>query len=184
MKKWEILKETDVSPSDWFPVVQHQAKLPNGKIIDDYFISPMGNVVMILAITSKNEIVFVKQYKHAAGKILLELPAGFQQKGKTLKESALSELEEEIGIKTNKNNLIFLGKVTNNPTKIKQTTYFYLAKNLRFNSKTNFDTTEEIEIVKISPRKILGMIKNGKIWVADSIACVTKAFLKYPDIFK
>lgn len=184
MEKWKILKEVDVSPSKWFPVLQHTVELPNGKIIDDYFLSPMGDVVMVLPITSENEVVLVKQYKHALGEILIELPAGFQQKGKTLEESALAELEEEVGIKTTADNLIFLGKTANNPTKIKTATYCYLAKNLEFNSKQNFDETEDIEIIKVSPQKALEMVNNGEIWVADSVVNITKAFFQYPDIFK
>ncbi len=184
MKKWKIIKETDVSPSKWFPVLQHTVKLPNGTIIDDYFFSPMGNVVMVLAITKKNEVVLVKQYKHGLGEILIELPSGFQQKGKTLKESALMELEEEVGIKTTADNLIFLGKTANNPTKTTLVTHFYLAKDLEFNSKQDLEITENIEIVKVSPQKALEMTKNGEIWAVDSIVNITKAFFKYPEIFK
>ncbi|MFH1509497.1 MAG: hypothetical protein ABIE68_05000 [bacterium] len=33
---------------------------------------------------------------------MIELPGGFQQKNRTLKESALVELEEEVGIKNNR----------------------------------------------------------------------------------
>ncbi len=184
MEKWKILKETDVSPSKWFPVLQHTVKLPNGTIIDDYFISPMGNVVMVLPITSKNEIVLIKQYKHALGEILIELPAGFQQKGKTLEESALAELEEEVGIKTTADNLIFLGKTANNPTKTTHVTFGYLAKNLEFNSKQNTEITENIEILKVSPNEALEMIKRGEIWVADSVVNITRAFFQFPDIFR
>lgn len=184
MEKWKIIKEVDVSPSKWFPVLQHTVKLPNGTVVDDYFISPLGNVVMILPITAKNEIVLVKQYKHALGEILIELPAGFQQKGKTLEESALAELEEEVGIKTNADNLIFFGKTANNPTKMRNVTYCYLAKNLEFNSKQQLDATEDIEIIKVSPQEVLEMIKKGEIWVADSVAAITRAFFKYPEVFR
>ncbi|EKE18604.1 MAG: NUDIX hydrolase [uncultured bacterium] len=184
MKKWKVIRETDVSPSKWFPVLQQTVELPNGKIVDDYFISPLGNVVMVLPITTKNEVVLVKQYKHAVGEILIELPAGFQQKGKTLEESALAELEEEVGIKTTVGNLISIGKNANNPTKTTNVTYCYLAKNLEFNSKQNFDTNEEIEIVKVSPQEALEMIKKGEIWVADSVAAITRALLLYPELFK
>ena len=184
MEKWKIIKEIDVSPSKWFPVLQHTVELPNGTIIDDYFISPMGNVVMVLPITSKNEIVLVKQYKHALGEIVIELPAGFQQKGKTLKESALAELEEEIGVKTTADNLLFLGKTANNPTKTTHVTYCYLAKNLEFNFQQNFEVTEDIEIIKVSPLQALEMVKKGEIWVADSVVNITRAFFQFPDIFK
>lgn len=184
MKKWKVLKVEDVSPSKWFPVMQHKVELPDGTIIDDYFISPMGNVVMILPITTQNEIVLVKQYKHALGEVVIELPAGFQQKGKSLEESALAELEEEVGIKTTSDNLIFLGKTANNPTKTTHVTYCYIATNLDFNSKQNLEITEDIEVLKLPPQEVLRMIHNGEIWVADSIANIMKAFFQYPDIFK
>lgn len=48
MKSWKVLKETDVSPSKWFPVKQHQVELPNGNIVEDYFITTLDNVGMIL----------------------------------------------------------------------------------------------------------------------------------------
>jgi 8-oxo-dGTP pyrophosphatase MutT (NUDIX family) len=184
MKKWKILRKDDVSPSKWFPVVRHEVELPDGTIIDDYFVSPMGNVAMVLPITTKNEIVLVRQYKHALSEILIELPAGFQQEGKSLEESALAELEEEVGIKTTADNLIFLGKTANNPTKTTLVTYCYIAMNLDFNSKQNFEVTEDIEILRVSPQKALEMVKNGEIWVADSIVNIVKAFFKYPNIFK
>lgn len=184
MKKWEILEKKDVSPSKLFPVIQHKVKLPNGIIIDDYFLSPMGSVVMILAITAQNEIVLVKQYKHGLGEVVIELPAGFQQKGKSLEESALAELEEEVGIKTTSDNLGFLGKVANNPTKTYHITYGYIAMDLDFNSKQNLEITEDIEVLKLPPQEVLRMIHNGEIWVADSIAMIMKAFFHYPNIFK
>ncbi|MFH1509498.1 MAG: hypothetical protein ABIE68_05005 [bacterium] len=60
MKKWKVIKEEDVSPSKWFPVIRHEVELLEGTIIDDYFFSPLGNVVMVLPITTNNEIVLVK----------------------------------------------------------------------------------------------------------------------------
>ncbi|MBL7932685.1 MAG: NUDIX hydrolase, partial [Bacteroidia bacterium] len=94
ISKWQIIQQQDVSPSKWFPVFKHKVKLANEKIIDDFFIAPFGNVAMVLPITTHNEIVFVKQYRHGTGEILLELPAGIQQENKSIEESALAELEE------------------------------------------------------------------------------------------
>lgn len=76
VKKWKILEETDISPSPWFPLFKHKVELPNGRIVDDYYLSKMGNVVMILPINKKKEIVFVQQYKHGANDVVIELPAG------------------------------------------------------------------------------------------------------------
>lgn len=44
---------------------QDQIELPNGKIIDDYFISIKPDVAIILPTTKNQEIIFVRQYRHA-----------------------------------------------------------------------------------------------------------------------
>jgi len=183
MKKWKVLEKEDVSPSDWFPVVRHTVELPDGTIVDDYYLSPLGVAVMVLPVTRDNEFVLVKQYKHAIGEIVIELPAGFLQEGTTPAETAVSELEEEVGIKTAVSTLIPLGKFANNPTKTTHVTYSYLARDLEFNSKQNLEITEEIEVLTVSPQEALAMIENGDIWVADSIATIMKVYLSYPEIF-
>ena len=184
IKKWTILDEEDVSPSKWFPVLRHQVRLSNSKIVDDFFTAPFSNVAMILPITTENEFVFVRQYRHGAGEILIELPAGFQQANKTVEETAVAELEEETGIKTSLDNLISLGRIANNPAKTKHFTFGFIAKNLTFNSKQALDSTEDIELVKVLPKKVLSMISSGEIWVGDSVSFIIKSYLMFPDLFR
>ena len=183
MKKWKILATEDVSPSRWFPVERHTVELPDGTVVDDYFVSPMGDVVMVLPITRDNKFVLVKQYKHAIREVVIELPAGFQQKGKTLPETAVSELEEEVGIKTAVSTLIPLGKFANNPTKTTHVTYSYLARDLAFNSQQNLEITEEIDVLTVTAQEALAMILNGDIWAVDSVATIMKAYLMFPELF-
>lgn len=183
LTKWKILAEEDVSPSTWFPVLRHTVELPGNKIIDDYYLSPFGNAVMILPVTSKNEIVLVRQYKHGIGEILTELPAGFQQAGKSIEDSALAELQEETGICTVAANLEFVGRISNNPTKTNQVTHGFLARNLEFNAKQSFDATEDIELVVVSPARVLDMVIKGEIWTGDSVAMIMKVYLSHPELF-
>lgn len=181
--KWEILEEEDVSPSKWYPIKKHKVKLPNGNIIDDYFVSNFGNISLILPILANGDMVFVKQYKHGLGRFVIELPAGMQQDQKTIEESAIAELEEETGISTTVENLTPLGKICQNPTKSFVITHGFLATDLLFNSEQKLDETEEIEIIVISPSVVLEMIISGEIWVADTVSMILKAQLSYPEIF-
>lgn len=183
IQKWKVLKEQDVSPSPWFPMLQHTVELANGQVIDDYFFSPLGDVVQVLALTPHNEVVLVRQYKHALGEILIELPGGMQQKDKSLIQSALNELEEEAGIKANAEELISLGKIANNPTKTRQITYGYILFNAQFNSVQKLDATENIEVFTMPAPEVLQQVKDGKIWVTDSMNFILKAALQYPEIF-
>ena len=184
MEKWKTLAVEDVSPSKWFPVERHVVELPDGTVVDDYFISPLGDVVMVLPVTRDNKFVLVRQYKHAIGEIVIELPAGFQQAGKSLAETVVSELEEECGIKTAVSSLIFLGKIANNPTKTTHVTHCYLVRDAEFNSVQNLEPTEEIELLTVTPQQALTMIADGDIWAGDSIAAIMKTFLRFPEIFE
>ncbi len=183
MDAWKILEETDVSPSQWFPVIKHKAELPNGTVIDDYYYSPLGDVVMILPITQQGEIVLVKQYKHGLRETLLELPGGMRQNGKSINESALAELEEETGIRITEEQLIPLGKIANNPTKTNQITYGFLVKDASFNSVQHLDPTEQIQIITIPAKQIVEVVKQEKIWVTDSVSFILKCCLLYPELF-
>ena len=183
IQKWTVLKEQDVSPSPWFPLLLHTVQLANGQIVDDYYFSPLGDVVMVLALTPANEVVLVRQYKHGLGEILLELPGGMRQNGKSLIQSALNELEEEAAIKADETQLISLGQIANNPTKTRQITYGYILFNAEFNSVQKQDVTENIEILTMPAPQVLQYVNEGKIWVTDSMNFILKAALQYPDIF-
>lgn len=183
IEKWIVLEEEDVSPSPWFPILRHTVQLQNGNIIDDYFFAPLGDVVILVALTTQHEIVLVKQYKHGLSDVLLELPGGMQQKGKSLIESALNELEEETGIKAKASQLKPLGKLANNPTKTRQVTYGFIAFDVEFNAIQKLDATEHIQVVTLPAAEAFKQVIAGEIWTIDSAGFILKAALQYPEIF-
>ncbi len=76
LKKWKLLQSRLVINNQWCQVRQDEVELPNGTIIDDFFINVRPDIALIFAVTDQQEIVFVRQYRHGVGKVLLELPAG------------------------------------------------------------------------------------------------------------
>lgn len=181
IKKWQLLSEKDISPSPWFPLYVHQVKLPDGKVIDEYYVSKLGDVAMVVAITKKKEIVFVRQYKHGIGEIVLELPAGRIGK-RTPEKAAKEELREETGIVAEE--LVYLGGVVVAPSKDSTVTHGFLVKNAKATKKQRLDEHENIEIILIPLSQIETKIKNGEIKVADTIAILNLFRLKAPDLFK
>lgn len=184
MEKWKIKKVEDVSPSPWFPIERHHIELSSGQIVDDYYLTTLEDVAMVVPFTSKGELVLVEQYKHGQRDFMIELPAGFLQKGKSPEESAVSELEEETGIKVEVDQLISLGKISHIPTKSTQVVHGYLAKDLSFNSFQKLDELEEISVLLRKPHAVLEMIKSGELWVSDSVSFILKAALLFPELFK
>ena len=182
IKKWEVLEEIDVSPSSWFPLFKNKVKFPNGKVIDDYYLSKQSDTAMIVAFTKKKEMIFVKQYKHGAGDVIIELPAGMIRKGNTPEKEALLELEEETGYITEI--LQPLGVSIQNPTKSTARVYGFIARMAEPLGRQNFDENEDIEVVLIPVGKVDEKIKNGDIKASDTITFIKLAQLKAPELFR
>lgn len=56
-----------------------------------------GPVVLVVALTPRNDLLLVRQYRHPARRELLELPAGLVDPGEGLLAAAKRELLEETG---------------------------------------------------------------------------------------
>jgi ADP-ribose pyrophosphatase len=182
IKKWKLLEEKDVSPSPWFPLFKHRVRLPNGKVVDDYYISKLGDVAMILTVTRNKEVVFVNQYKHGAGEVMVELPAGRIREGNTALEEAITELREETGYIADK--MEHFGTVVLAPSKDTSRTHCFIVTDVEIQKKQKLDETEEIEVVLVPVKEVDEWIKLGKIKAADTIACLKLAQLKFPKIFQ
>jgi 8-oxo-dGTP pyrophosphatase MutT (NUDIX family) len=171
IKKWELLNEENISPSQWFPLFKHTVKLPNGKVIDDFYVSKLSDVAMILPITEEGELVFVKQYKHGIREITIEFPAGIIEPSQTPEQAAFAELEQETGIIADK--LTLLGELRTQPSKDGSKLFGFLAQNCKITKEQKLDDTEEIEVVTLSLEAVNEMILKGEINCSDTIALYT-----------
>lgn len=155
----------------WCKVRQDEIELPSGKVIDDYFVTIRPEVALILPVTSNQEIIFVRQYRHGAGEILLELPAGtFNPDEESPQAAAIRELQEETGYITD--TVISLGILYDNPVKDTNKINLFLAKNVRKAGKQELDVTEEIDVVLIPIEAVQEKILNGEICVAGTVAAI------------
>ncbi len=181
IKKWKILEIEDLSPSKWLSVFRHTVKLPNGKVIDDFYVYQSSDAVMVLPITKDKNVVFVRQYKHGSGEITIELPAGMIEPNVSPTEQARNELQEETGYVVDK--LIDLGKVGRATTKEKFKHYYYLATGLENPGSTNFDEHEQIETIEIPLVELDEFALNNNL-PAETYALLYIAKTKYPDLFR
>ncbi|MDF5706882.1 MAG: NUDIX hydrolase [Nostoc sp. S4] len=171
LKKWKTLKSKMLLDDYWCQVRQDEIELPNGKIIDDYFVSIRPDVAMVLPITSSREIIFVRQYRHAVGDFFLELPAGnFDSTEESAEVAAIRELTEETGYISQE--LIKIGTLYDKPSKDTNQIHLFLAENVIKVREQQLDITEEIEIVLIPVESVLERITQGEISVAGTVAAI------------
>lgn len=182
IKKWKILNSQLVINNYWCKVRQDEVELANGKIVDDYFINIRLDVALVLPITHDQEIVFVRQYRHGAGEILLELPAGtFDSQLEDPQAAALRELSEETGYVGQ--NATPIGSLYDNPVKDSNKIYLFLAQDVKKVAQQQLDSTEEIEVILIPISKVLEKIAAGEINVAGTVSAIFVG-LKYLNYFQ
>lgn len=174
LEPWEILKSEIVFHNKWVTIQKDAVKLPNGALIDDYYLNVRPEVAIALPVTKEGKAIMVRQYKHGGKEVLLEFPGGvFQAKKETPVEGALREMREETGYYSDE--MIYLGKVFDDPTKDTNCIHFFLAKNAYKKFEPQPDLTENIKITEVSFEDIPDMIRTNKIKVCGTIAIYTMA---------
>ena len=171
LKKWKILTSKFVVNNQWCRVRQDQVELPDGTVIDDYFVNIRPEIALVLPITPQNEIVFVRQYRHGVQDILLELPAGtFDSREEDSLTAAKRELEEETGYIAQ--DLIFMKTIYDNPVKDDNKIHIFLGLNAKKTGTIKLDVTEEIEVILIPIKEVIHRVMSGEICVAGTIATI------------
>ena len=70
--------------------------LPTGEH-KDYVVCDSEDWVFVIPITPDNEVVFIRQFRHGRGEVILEIPGGVMDPGETPEETGTRELREETG---------------------------------------------------------------------------------------
>jgi len=134
-----------------------------------------GDCVAIVAIDEKGDILLVRQFRGAAGKELLETPAGGVELGENPVEAVCRELQEETGYLPGR--VEELGGFYSAPGYCTEYLYLYLAADLTPSFRQAEDT-EDIELVRIPFKEIPKLIASGEICDAKSIAGLLQFFMK------
>ncbi|MEO0534879.1 MAG: NUDIX hydrolase [Cyanobacteria bacterium P01_A01_bin.123] len=181
-KRWTLLRSRLVFDHHWYKVRQDEVRLPNGEIIDDYFVSVRPDVALVLPITVDREVIFVHQYRHGAGEVLLELPAGtFDPQQEAAETAALRELQEETGYSAEA--LIHLATLYDNPVKETNRIHMFLAYPVQYQGEQALDVTEDIDLVKLPVDQINTKILQGEIAVSGTIAALHLGLTYFAQVF-
>ncbi|MEJ8801578.1 NUDIX hydrolase [Pontibacter sp. H249] len=176
-KHWKVLKSELVFDDKWYKLRRDEVELPNGIVMDDYYVSVRPDVVLTFPVTESGEVIFVRQYKHAAAGIFLELPGGVIDAHENYpQEAAKRELLEETGYTSDDVELV--AEVIDNPTKDTNKIYFYLARNAYKVAEQDLDESESIEVLKVPIDEVESMVLSGKICVSGSVALCLLALRK------
>ncbi|HNU06604.1 MAG TPA: NUDIX hydrolase [Pyrinomonadaceae bacterium] len=135
---------------------------------DREIVAHNGSAVVV-PVFEDGTVALVRQYRHAAGEYLLEIPAGSLEKGEDPKLGAARELEEEIGVVAD--SIEKLAEFYVSPGFLSELMHVFVATGLtEVGQKLEYD--ELLTVERYSFDSLLKMIRNGEIRDAKTICGV------------
>ena len=163
---FELLKSEIVYPGRAFTIRRDTLRLPDGRETRFDIVEHVGSVI-ILPLDANGHLLFVRQYRHAAGLDLLELPAGTLDEGEAPEACARREVREETGMAAGR--LEPLGGFYLAPGYSTEYMYVYLATDLRYDP-LEADADEFLSVERVPLAEALAMFERGEILDAKSLA--------------
>lgn len=155
LTSWKILESKYLRPRYRFD----QIELPNGKTFEAVALE-FRSWAAVLALTKNQEVVLVKQFRHAAQAVVWEFPGGVVDDGENPLEGARRELAEETGYTAS--NLIEVGKFYPNPAMQTNFMYAYLAFDAERTGSQHLDEAEDIEVHLVPLDELIAMTQRGE----------------------
>jgi 8-oxo-dGTP pyrophosphatase MutT (NUDIX family) len=150
-------------------------KNPRNGITEKKVILSGGNAVNVIALTSSNEIVLVRQYRFGTASYTLELPGGLVDPDESLVKAAERELEEETGY-TCGEKLIPLGKIGQNPVFMDSYVHHFLALDVKLTKQQTLDAGENIEVILMPLEELKFRWQKGEIEHPHSVNALLRYF--------
>lgn len=135
---------------------------------------------VIVPVFADNTVALVRQYRHAAGKYLLEIPAGSLDGDESPETGAARELEEEIGVTAGKIEKIAEFYVS--PGFLTEKMYVFFASEFTETGQ-NLEDDELIEVERLTFLQAFDLIRNGGIEDAKTIVGLMMAGARFGHSF-
>ncbi|WP_277678116.1 NUDIX hydrolase [Gracilibacillus dipsosauri] len=176
---WKITS-TQTTKIDRFKITIDEIMLTNEEAKNFSYIQ-FRDGVCILAITEDQEIILLKQYRHAVQSWEFELPAGMIEDEEEALYAAKRELLEETGYQSLE--WESFDYFFPSPGSTTEKIHLFFAKNAFKVRDQALDPTEDISVSLITPEEMSGMITDGRFKHGAGLACWAKYISKYQHSF-
>jgi ADP-ribose pyrophosphatase len=168
MRPFELLGSEILLQGRSFKLRRDHLKTPDGRETSYEIVEHSGSVVL-LPIDADRNILFVQQYRHAAGQELIELPAGTRNGDESYERCAAREIREETGMAARKMDRI--GDFYLAPGYSTEFMAVFLATDLS-PAPLEADEDEFLQVVKLPARRAIEMAERGEVADAKSLAAL------------
>jgi ADP-ribose pyrophosphatase len=168
LRHWTVRSSSYRVDEPFLRVRSDTVELPDGTIIEGYFVRESRGFTIVAALTPDRRVVLVRQYKHGIARIVLELPAGMIDPGETPIACAVRELAEETGYAGDPPRL--LRSLYADPTSSNASFHVFLVENAVPKFAQSLDTTEAIVVETASIEELHAAVVDGRIASGSQVA--------------
>jgi 8-oxo-dGTP pyrophosphatase MutT (NUDIX family) len=174
---WQTLDTRVVYANSWITVREDSVIRPDGQP-GIYGVVEIPPSVGVVALTERDEIALVSQWRYTLGKMSLEIPTGGSEAGETILQAAGRELAEETGLTAA--TWIPLGSIDNSNGVTTDVSHIFLARGLAaLPGGQRRQGDEEIEVVWMPFGQAVEAVLAGGVTESVSVAGIVKAALLY-----
>jgi len=159
--RWNLLSSEYIHKSKWATLRVDTCEMPNGTIVDDYYVLEYGSWANAVAVTEEGKILLIEQYRHAADIVSMEIPGGVVEDGEDKVAGLRRELLEETGYEFD--DFEFLCELCSNPSTANNRVYSYLARGGKKVQGQHLDPHEEIIVHEYSVAEVKQMLLDNEI---------------------
>lgn len=171
---WKTLSSEYLIKRPWLTARRDKVQLPDGRILDEYYVLEYPTWVNVIAITKEGDMVLVRQYRHALGRTNFELVAGVLEKGEDPLVAAKRELLEETGYSGGEWKELM--QLSANSSTMTNLTHCFLAEGVEKTALQNLDASEDLEVYVFSQEEVKQKLQQGDFVQALMVAPLWKYF--------
>lgn len=171
---WKTLSSEYLIKRPWLTARRDKVQLPDGRILDEYYVLEYPTWVNVIAITKEGDMVLVRQYRHALGRTNFELVAGVLEKGEDPLVAAQRELLEETGYSGGEWKELM--QLSANSSTMTNLTHCFLAEGVEKTALQNLDASEDLEVYVFSQEEVKQKLQQGDFIQALMVAPLWKYF--------
>lgn len=149
-------------------------RLPNGLTVDLETIRHPG-AAAVVPMKDDGRVVLIRQFRHAAGGFIYEIPAGKLNPGEDPLQCAARELEEEVGYRAATFSL--LSSLFTAPGFADEVIHVYKATGLT-QGRQQLDRDEVLDVIEMPLREAIEKIEDGTIRDAKTIVGLQAVYIR------
>jgi len=158
---WTQEEVEDLQDCRVFRVARTLARSPRTGERHTFYRIDADDWVNVVPVTPEGEIVMVRQYRHGAREITLEIPGGIIDPGETPGQAAARELLEETGYRGGEPEL--LGAVNPNPAVFGNRCFSYVVRGAEEVAAIQNSSTEETVVERVPAADLPRLLTEGAI---------------------